>query len=219
MAGIGRASRRGHVILVMPMLVFFNALHPGRRVARCRQARILWAAGLCMVLSVPVAQAVGPYALSGRVVDVSDGDTLTLLVGRDRHRVRLASIDAPETGHGRRRPGQPYGQAARKALAGLVAGKTLTLRCHEQDRYGRDVCDVPLSDGRTANRVMVESGLAWANRQGGGKYLRDPAMAGLERQARDRGLGLWQQAGAIAPWEWRWQCWDALENGRSTTIC
>ncbi len=122
----------------------------------------------------------------------------------------------PETGHGRRRPGQPYGQAARKALSDLVAGRTLALRCYEQDRYGRDV---PLPGGGTANRAMVETGLAWANRQGGGKYLRDEAVAGLERRARDQGLGLWHQSGAVAPWDWRWQCWDALENGRSTSIC
>ncbi|MFC4299661.1 thermonuclease family protein [Castellaniella hirudinis] len=179
----------------------------------------LLSAGVCIALAVPAVFAAGPYPLSGRVVDVSDGDTLTLLVGRDRHRVRLASIDAPETGHGRKRPGQPYGQAARKALADLVAGKTLTLQCYEQDRYERDVCDVPLPGGRTANRVMVETGLAWANQQGGGKYLRDDSLSDLERQARDQRLGLWRQVGAIAPWEWRWQCWDALENGRPTSIC
>lgn len=182
-------------------------------------------AGLLLAFFVAFAGLIRPalaeaaYALQGRVVAVSDGDTLTLLAGRDRHRVRLASIDAPETGHGRQRPGQPFAQAARKALADLVAGKTLTLRCFERDRYARDVCDVPLPDGRTASRVMVENGLAWANRQGGGKYLRDAAMAGLERQARDRRLGLWRQPGAIAPWDWRWQCWDALENGRPTSIC
>jgi micrococcal nuclease len=184
-----------------------------------RAALALLSASLCVVLSVSAARAAGTYVLSGRVVDVSDGDTLTLLVGRDRHRVRLASIDAPETGHGRRRPGQPYGQAARKGLADLVAGRTLKLQCYERDRYQRDVCDVPLPDGRTASRVMVETGLAWANRQGGGKYLRDDALAGLERQARDQRLGLWRQAGAVAPWDWRWQCWDALENGRTTSIC
>jgi endonuclease YncB( thermonuclease family) len=218
MAGIGRAFRRGP-LFDMPMPAFFDSIRPGRAASRGAAAAVLLAAGLCLAWSVPAARAAGPYALSGRVVDVSDGDTLTLLAGRDRHRIRLASIDAPETGHGRQRPGQPYGQAARKALADLVAGRTLTLRCFEQDRYGRDVCDVPLPDGRKANRVMVETGMAWANRQGGGKYLRDETLSGLERQARDRRLGLWRQPGAVAPWDWRWQCWDALENGRSTSIC
>ena len=191
-----------------------------------RLAAALIVSGLAYLMSLwqdsgPVqpAQATGAYSLTGRVVDVSDGDTLGILVGRQRHRVRLASIDAPETGHGRQRPGQPFAQAARNALSGLIAGRTVTLRCYEQDRYQRDVCDVPLPDGRTANRVMVETGMAWANMQGGGKYLRDASLSTLERRAREQRLGLWQQPGAVAPWDWRWKCWDALENGRSTSIC
>ncbi|MGB6241336.1 MAG: thermonuclease family protein [Castellaniella sp.] len=167
----------------------------------------------------PGASAAGTYALSGRVVQVADGDTLTLLVGRQRQRVRLASIDAPETGHGRQQPGQPHGQASRQALADLVAGKTLTLRCYEQDRYGREICDVPLPDGQQASRLMVAAGMAWANRQGGGKYLRDARLTELERQARQQRLGLWRDAKPVPPWEWRWKCWQALETGQSTPIC
>ncbi|HUH41299.1 MAG TPA: thermonuclease family protein, partial [Castellaniella sp.] len=68
-------------------------------------------------LSVPALPGADTYALTGRVVDVSDGDTLGLLVGSVRKRIRLASIDAPETSHGKNRPGQPFGQASRKALA------------------------------------------------------------------------------------------------------
>jgi len=166
-----------------------------------------------------VASAAAPYALAGRVVQVADGDTLTLLVGRQRQRVRLASIDAPETGHGRTRPGQPYGQAARRALADLVAGRTLRLRCYEQDHYGREICDVPLPDGRLANRLMVAGGMAWANRQGGGKYLRDASLVALERQARQQGLGLWRDAHPVAPWDWRWKCWQALETRHPAPIC
>lgn len=165
------------------------------------------------------ASAARAYALSGRVVQVADGDTLTLLVGRQRQRVRLASIDAPETGHGRAQPGQPYGQAARQALADLVAGKTLTLRCYEQDQYGREICDVPLPDGRLANRLMVADGMAWANQQGKGKYLRDAGLPELERQARQQRLGLWRDRKPVPPWEWRWKCWKALETGHSTPIC
>ncbi|MFA5662537.1 thermonuclease family protein [Castellaniella sp.] len=163
--------------------------------------------------------AAGSYPLSGRVVSVSDGDTLTLLADGQRQRVRLASIDAPETGHGRTRPGQPFGQAARRALAALVAGQTLTLACYEQDHYGREICDVPLSGGSTANRQLVAQGLAWANRQGGGKYLRDVQMPVLEARAREQRLGLWQQAHAVPPWEWRWKCWNALETGAFAPIC
>lgn len=177
---------------------------------------------LCMavLLSWPLqAAAAGTYTLKGRVVRVADGDTLTLLIGKRSQRVRLASIDAPETGHGKKRPGQPYGQASRRALADLVAGQTLQLRCYEKDHYGREICDVPLADGRTANQVLVANGMAWANQQGGGKYLRDSSLLGLQRKAREQGLGLWQDAKPVAPWDWRRTCWKALENGQKTTIC
>lgn len=199
----------------MPSSRFFRSVPtPDALRQRTLQGLLLCAAAL---LAWPAVG--GTYALSGRVVQVADGDTLTLLAGRQRHRIRLASIDAPETGHGRAQPGQPYGQAARKALADLAAGKTLTLRCYEQDQYGRDICDVPLGDGRQANRLMVAGGMAWANRQGGGKYLRDPGLADLERQARAQRLGLWRDPKPVPPWEWRWKCWKALETGQSTPIC
>jgi endonuclease YncB( thermonuclease family) len=166
------------------------------------------------------AWAAQTYALTGRVVRVADGDTLTLLVqGGPQSRIRLASIDAPEVGHGKKRPGQPYGQTARRALADLVAGHTLTLRCYERDHYGRDVCDVPLADGRTASQALVAAGMAWANQQSGGKYLRDRALPGLERQARAQRLGLWRDAAPRPPWVWRGECWKPLESGHESPIC
>ena len=154
-----------------------------------------------------LAVASGNYTLTGRIVQVSDGDTINILVERQTHRVRLASIDAPETGHGSSRPGQPFGEASRKKLAEHVAGKTLTLICYEKDHYGRDVCDIPVED-TTANRLQVKSGMAWANQQGGGKYLRDRSLPELEKQAKSARIGLWAEAKPIAPWVWRQICWQ-----------
>ena len=153
------------------------------------------------------ALASGHYTLTGRIVQVSDGDTINILIDRQTHRVRLASIDAPETGHGSARPGQPYGEASRKNLAEHVAGKTLTLICYEKDHYGRDVCDVPV-EGTTANRLQVQSGMAWANQQGGGQYLRDRSLPELEKQAKAERAGLWAEPKPIAPWVWRQICWQ-----------
>src|SRR5690606_15761243 len=95
------------------------------------------------------------FQLSGTVVHVADGDTFTLLVDRSRERIRMASIDAPETTKDSDRPGQPMSQASRKALADLIAGKRLTVLCYERDHYERSVCDVPLDDGITANQRQV----------------------------------------------------------------
>jgi endonuclease YncB( thermonuclease family) len=153
------------------------------------------------------AHAAGQYTLAGKIVQVSDGDTVNILVNQQTHRIRLASIDAPETAHGSNRPGQPYGEASRKHLADYVAGKTLTLICFEKDQYGRDVCDIPVGD-TTANRLQVQHGMAWANQQGGGKYLRDPKLVELEKKAKQAKLGLWAEPQAVAPWVWRHDCWQ-----------
>ena len=155
------------------------------------------------------AIAAGQYSLTGRIVQVSDGDTINILVDRTTRRVRLASIDAPETAHGSTRPGQPFGEASRKSLAEMVAGKTLTLICFETDRYGRDVCDIPVAD-TTANLLQVKNGMAWANQQGGGKYLRDRSLPELEKKARAARVGIWSEdkPKPVAPWVWRQNCWQ-----------
>ena len=154
-----------------------------------------------------------PYMKTGKVVRVTDGDTFQFQDERgERSRVRLASIDAPEVGD-QDRPGQPFGQDARKALAGLIEGRRVTLHCHEQDHYQRHICDVPLGGDSTANRRMVESGMAWANAEARGRFLRDQSMRALEQRARDAGLGLWQRKGAVAPWQWRYDCWRERRCG------
>jgi endonuclease YncB( thermonuclease family) len=162
--------------------------------------------GLGVDLIRPV-HAAGQYTLIGKIVQVSDGDTVNILVNKETHRIRLASIDAPETAHGSNRPGQPYGEASRKHLADNVAGKTLSLICFEKDQYGRDVCDIPVGD-TTANRLQVQHGMAWANQQGGGKYLRDHSLVELEKKAKQAKLGLWAEPHAVAPWVWRHDCWQ-----------
>lgn len=166
----------------------------------------LWESNQTPLQVVPAAQASGTYSLTGRVVQVSDGDTINLLVEKKQERIRLASIDAPETAHGSERPGQPFGEASRKNLAQYVAGKTLTVTCFEKDRYDRHICDIPV-EGTTANRLQVEQGMAWANQQAKGKYLRDKSLPDLEKAARQKKLGLWSEPGAVSPWEWRVVCW------------
>lgn len=151
------------------------------------------------------------FQLSGTVLRVADGDTFTLLVGQRREQIRLASIDAPETTKDKQRPGQHMAQASRKALAELIEGKRLTLQCYERDQYKRGICDVPLGDGSTANQQQVKHGMAWANMEGRGKFMRDPSLPALEAQARQRRQGLWNQANQVAPWVWRYQCWKQAQ--------
>lgn len=130
--------------------------------------------------------------LRGLVVGVSDGDTLTLLVGRERVRVRLSDIDAPERG-------QPYGLRARHSLADLCHERIATVAAAGKDRYGRTL-GVVACDGVIANRAQVERGLAWVYT----RYARhDSPLHGVQDEARTNRRGLWQLPDPLPPWEWR----------------
>ncbi|MCZ6657331.1 MAG: thermonuclease family protein, partial [Gammaproteobacteria bacterium] len=129
--------------------------------------------------------------LYGRVVDVIDGDTLDLLVGRTQHRIRLAQIDTPEKG-------QAWGSQATWALEAQVLGQYVSVQVLERDRYGRLVGNVWL--GRLdINRQLVAQGHAWAYR----RYLTDETFLQVEAAARQQTTGLWSISGPVAPWLWR----------------
>ena len=145
--------------------------------------------------------------LVGKVFLVSDGDTITLDTDYGRYRIRLDSIDAPETEHGTWQPGQPYGQASRQHLTDLVMGKSLTAQCYEVDQFDREICTLIMIDGRSVNSAQVEAGYAWAYTAKQGAYLHDRAMPEIQQQAHQERKGLWKDADPIAPWAWRYDCW------------
>lgn len=173
-------------------------------------ASSLLLAALAVVIGamvMPHCAAAGPLAaFKARVIHVDDGDTVVAMTDAgEKVTVRLASIDAPETTKNRCKPGQPYSQKAKEALADLVHGRSLDFVCHDVDRYGREVCDLQL-DGTTASRELARKGLAWANTSNP-RYLRDKTVAELERRARTASLGLWASADSVPPWEWRSTVW------------
>ena len=194
----------------MPRKTSNNTNRSARRYAGVAVAAVLLAAAFWRqggVMADGDTPAAYQFQLTGKVVKVADGDTFTLLAGGRREHIRMASIDAPETTKDSERPGQPMAQASRKALAGLIAGKQLTVLCFERDRYERSICDVPLDDGITANQRQVMGGMAWANMEGRGKFMRDPSLPRFEEKARQARVGIWSQGGQVPPWVWRYQCW------------
>lgn len=152
--------------------------------------------------------------ISVSVVTVTDGDTVR--VREFQNAIRIASIDAPETSHARKRPGQPFSQASRTALIGLLGGgRRIEAYCYERDRYERPVCDL-YADNESVGRALVASGLAWANEGGGGRYLRDRQLLTLEHQAQERKAGLWADRRPIEPWVWRNRCWRQEQCASNT---
>ena len=130
--------------------------------------------------------------ISGKIVAVTDGDTLVILVnGHDQIKVRLAEIDAPEKS-------QPFGQRSKQSLADLCFDKDAVLQKTATDRYGRTVAKVTCA-GVYANGEQIRVGLAWAYR----KYLRDQSLLDLESDAREAKRGLWVDSEPVPPWEFR----------------
>ena len=146
--------------------------------------------GLAILGSV-IASADG--SISGRVVAISDGDTLTLLDDTNQqHKIRLAGIDAPEKV-------QAFGQAGKQRLSELCYNKHATVVVVNTDRYGRTVGDVTCDDVH-ANEEMVRSGNAWVYRHydKGFEYFYS-----IEEAAKEEKLGLWADENPTPPWEWR----------------
>ena len=56
------------------------------------------------------------FALSGKVVSIHDGDTITVLQDKQQVKVRLFGIDAPELK-------QPYGKKSKRFLSNLITRK------------------------------------------------------------------------------------------------
>jgi micrococcal nuclease len=128
-----------------------------------------------------------------KVVSIQDGDTITVLRGRVRIRIRLHGIDAPELG-------QPYGRAAKRLAGELAHEKHVEVTVMGRDRYGRTAAAVKLPDGRVLSHELVRAGLAWWYGQFAPK---DDTLKRLEAEARAARRGLWAESGAVAPWEWR----------------
>lgn len=152
---------------------------------------------VAILLAAASAASAGDV-LHGRVVAITDGDTLTVLdKTKTQHKIRLAGIDAPESK-------QPFGQASKKHLSGLVFDRDVTLDCGKTDRYRRQVC-VVIVDGRDANLAQVAAGMAWWYR----KYQSDQTARqrrdyeAAEGAARATGRGLWADKDPTAPWEFR----------------
>ena len=148
--------------------------------------------GRILVAALLVTLTVYAEDFSGRVVGVVDGDTITVLVGFEPKRVRLAGIDAPEKG-------QAFGQRAKQATSRLVFGRTVRVVARGEDRYGRTLGDVRLPDGSSLNERLVEEGWAWHY----ARYSKGQRLAELEATARRSRRGLWVDPRALPPWEFR----------------
>lgn len=147
--------------------------------------------------------------IHGRVVGVSDGDTITVLdAAHEQHRIRLSGIDAPEKS-------QAFGQRSKQNLSRLVFDREVDVKWTKKDRYSRTVGKVMVAElscraatcpkELDAGHAQVSDGLAWWYRQ----YAKEQEPGDAHRyeqselEARARRIGLWADPQPMPPWDWR----------------
>lgn len=131
--------------------------------------------------------------ITGRVIAVTDGDTITVLDdSKTQHKIRLWGIDAPESR-------QDYGQRAKEALFDMVYYKDVMVDVQGIDRYGREIGKVYHGE-MYVNMKMINKGLAWWYKQ----YAKEATdLRDAEAMARAEKIGLWSRPDVVAPWDFR----------------
>lgn len=151
---------------------------------------IIIAALVVCVSQILLAAQLKPW--SGKVVAVSDGDTVSVMREGRAERIRLAEIDCPERY-------QPFGSKSKRFTSHLCFGKVVLVKPETIDKYGRIVAHIFLPDGHNLSEDLISSGLAWHYKE----YSSSEKLADLENEARAAKLGIWSEKNPIPPWQWR----------------
>ena len=86
----------------------------------------------CLLLYLISAIGVQAETFVGKVVGITDGDTITVIdTDKTEHKIRLMGIDAPEKK-------QDYGIESKKALSNYIYQREITVEYKKQDRYKRN---------------------------------------------------------------------------------
>jgi len=134
------------------------------------------------------------FAWQGKVVGISDGDTITVLHNNTGEKVRLYGIDTPEKR-------QDFGNKAKQFTSNMVFGKSVEVESVTKDRYGRTVGLVYIND-QCLNEELVRAGFAWVYIQYCKKAICSD-WSRLEAATKANKIGLWSHSNQIPPWEFR----------------
>jgi endonuclease YncB( thermonuclease family) len=146
-----------------------------------------------LFLLIAVATTLLAEDFSGKVVAITDGDTIRVMRDGRSERVRLWGVDCPEAR-------QPFDTRSKQFTGGLAFGQTVTGKVRDIDRYNRFVGEIILPDGRNLNRELVRAGFAWWYEM---YARRETVLRDLQSEARAAKRGLWSDPKPVPPWEWR----------------
>jgi endonuclease YncB( thermonuclease family) len=146
----------------------------------------------CLLL-VPVSS---PWAYSGKVVDVPQGDLLVVSVGGSAQKIRLYGIECPVFG-------QPFHDKARFMANYISLQRNVEITPVFKDHDGIENALVRIEGvADYLNNQLVGYGLAWVKPCDSKSRLCEEWKK-QEGFAQMNFIGLWAQPRAISPWEWK----------------
>jgi endonuclease YncB( thermonuclease family) len=155
--------------------------------------RTLWIA-IAFASLLIVAPNVKGASFVGKVIEVNDGDLITVLNLNRPVRVRLLGADAPELT-------QSFGDVSKQHLSDLVMDKIVTV---QYAGYTKDLALIArvLVGDRDICAQMIRDGAAWFDPKSpiltsaDGEIYSESQIA-----ARNERRGLWQVDNPVAPWD------------------
>jgi endonuclease YncB( thermonuclease family) len=153
---------------------------------------------IAVILSLMICSQLPAKAatLQAKVTQVDSGNSLVVSNINRPLRIRLKAIEPPESG-------QPFSDAARDHLKALVFDKAVAV---EYTHLASGYLEAKVFlNGIDIGSQMLRDGVAWYNRSA--DYELNQAdrelYAQCEQAARNEKRGLWQDASAVAPWQFR----------------
>lgn len=154
-----------------------------------------------------------PGEITGKVVSIAYGDTITILTAAKKQvKIRMNGIDALERG-------EAFGTKSKEMLSHIIGKSDVRVQTHGEDRYSRTngelfvrTPNIAASDPEVnLNFMMVANGYAWP-------YVRytpdNKQLAHAVKHAREKKLGLWAAPSPVVPWDWRKQEADKTKTGK-----
>ena len=148
----------------------------------------------CLLLTHLLSLSSLCWAWTGKVVGVTDGDTIKVLNEGKEVKIRLYGIDCPEKG-------QAFSRKAKQFTSDMVFGKEVEVKQMDTDRYGRTVAMMAI-DKQFLNEELVKAGLAWVYP----RYCNETicnVWHNIQIKAKMEKQGLWADPKPVAPWGYK----------------
>jgi endonuclease YncB( thermonuclease family) len=164
---------------------------------------VVWLTSLCAS-----AHATGLY---GKVIEVNDGDTITIFNLNKPVIVRLIGVAAPNQK-------QPFGDVAKQHLSDLILYRSVSVEYQGfvQNNY---LLGTVLYKDMDIGAQMIRDGVAWFDPQTSSR-MSEPdkqVYADCERAARAEHRGLWQDSAPVAPWNFKEKVADTAANSTASS--